>query len=240
MIFAEARISSGTLPATLPHAVLQLADQVGPRAAAFDADGVLWHGDVSEDFTQWMIDQGHFDAKLWPSYEAVNEQDKTAGCLEILKFYRGHSMATLQQQVAEFWASGAPRKWIDAPTAAMRWLVDQGFSVFVVSGTPRVVLEPLTAHLPVPGANILGLDLAVDATGRATGEPMGVPTCGPGKAERLRLVCSDPILMAAGNSVLDIEMLQLSNQVRWVIDPDEQLREHAEQANWLIWSSPHA
>ena len=201
---------------------------------------MLWHGDVSEDFTRWMIEQGHFEADLWPSYEATNERDKTAGCLEILKFYRGHAMATLQQRVAEFWRSGAPRQWIDAPTTAMRWLAEQGFSVFVVSGTPRVVLEPLTAHLPVLSENILGLDLAVDPTGCATGEAKGIPTCGPGKAERLRLACPDPILMAAGNSVLDIEMLQLSNHVHWVIDPDEPLREHANQAGWLIWSTPHA
>jgi len=41
-----------------------LSKRNGPGIAAFDADGVLWSGDVSEDFTAWMIDRGEFDAAL--------------------------------------------------------------------------------------------------------------------------------------------------------------------------------
>ena len=184
-----------------------------------------------------MIDRGHFDAALWAPYETVNQRDKAAGCLEILRFYRGHALADLRRRVAEFWQTARPRSWIEAPTTALRMLVDRGFSVFVVSGTPRVVLDPLTDHLPLREERILALDLAIDDAGRATGQPTGTPTCGSGKAERLRRACPDPILMAAGNSVLDIEMLQLSTQVRWVIDPDEALHAHASRAGWLIWET---
>ena len=57
--------------------------------AAFDVDGVLWHGDVSEDFTRWMMAGGHFDAALWPAYQEAHRVDPARGCLQILSFYVG-------------------------------------------------------------------------------------------------------------------------------------------------------
>ena len=71
----------------VPEALRPLAEVEGPRVAAFDADGVLWYGDVSEDFTRWMIDEGHFAGDLWAGYEATNSADPARGCLAILEFY---------------------------------------------------------------------------------------------------------------------------------------------------------
>ena len=229
----------GTVTAEVPEAMLRLAERAGPRAAAFDADGVLWHGDVSEDFTRWMIDRGHFDGALWPQYEAVNRGDPAAGCLEILRFYRGRTLADLRAHVAEFWRASPPRPWKPAVIATFRWLAERGFAMYVVSGTPRVVLEPLPKHLPVAADHVLALELAFDRDGRATGAAAGIVTCGPGKAERLRAARAAPVLFAAGNSVLDREMLQLSEQVAWAVDPDAGLRAVAAAAGWPIYSTPH-
>jgi phosphoserine phosphatase len=123
--------------------------------------------------------------------------------------------------------------------ATFRWLAEHGFALFVVSGTPRLVLEPLAQHLPVAKGRIVALELGVDRQGRATGGPSGVVTCGTGKAVRLREAWSGPVLLAAGNSVLDIEMLQLSEVWRWVIDPDPQLRALATRSGWPIYDTPH-
>ena len=225
--------------AQVPEAVLRLHDRTGPRAAAFDADGVLWHGDVSEDFTRWMIERGHFDGALWAGYEAINRRDPAAGCVEILRFYRGHALAALRERVAEFWRTAPPRPWKAAVVATFRWLAERGFSMYVVSGTPRVVLEPLTRQLPVAPDHILALELALDGDGRATGAPAGIVTCGPGKAQRLRAAGAAPLLVAAGNSVLDREMLQQSAAVHWVVDPDAGLRAVAAAAGWPIYLTPH-
>jgi HAD superfamily phosphoserine phosphatase-like hydrolase len=235
----RARRYPGAVTASIPEGVLRLADRTGRRAAAFDADGVLWNGDVSEDFTRWMIDRGWFDGALWEHYEAVNRRDPAAGCVEILRFYRGHELSELRARVAEFWRSAAPRRWKATVIATFRWLAGHGFSVFVVSGTPRVVLEPLAQHLPVAHDHIVALELAVDRQGRATGGPSGVVTCGPGKALRLQQAWSGPVLFAAGNSILDIEMLQLSEGWRWAVDPDPQLRALATRSGWPIYDTPH-
>ena len=74
---------------SVPEPLRRLAEVDRPRLAVFDADGVLWHGDVSEDFTRWMIDQGHFDAALWADYAAAEAADPARGCLQMLQFYKG-------------------------------------------------------------------------------------------------------------------------------------------------------
>ncbi len=211
-----------------------LAESEIPRAAAFDADGVLWRGDVSEDFTRWMIDRGHFDAGLWPDYIADNTRDRGHGCLSMLRFYRGLDLPDLDKLVADFWQHGGDRQWIGLITRTIRWLSDAGVSVFVVSGTPRPLLEPLQEHLPIPPAQILGLELEVDEHHRATGRHRGTPTFGPGKAEALRDATDLPVHLAVGNSVIDIEMLGLSTDLCWAVEPDEPLRARAMQAGWTI------
>jgi HAD superfamily phosphoserine phosphatase-like hydrolase len=229
--------------AEVPEAVLRLAERTGssagPRAAAFDADGTLWHGDVSEDFTRWMIARGHFDGALWPRYEEVNRRDGAAGCLEVLRFYRERPLGELRARVAEFWQTTPPRPWKPAVVATFRWLAAHDVTMYVVSGTPRLVLEPLSQHLPVRGEDILALELAFDGRGCATGAHQGIVTCGAGKAERLRAAGAGRLLVAAGNSVLDREMLQLATACPWVIDPDERLRTFAAAAGWPIYDTPH-
>ena len=74
----------------------------------------------------------------------------------------------------------------------------------------------------------------MDPQGRATGRHAGVPTSGAGKAHALRRRTADPVYLAAGNSVLDVEMLQLSDDLCWAIEPDRELRRIAEREGWLI------
>lgn len=215
-----------------------LVELEGPRAAVFDADGVLWRGDVSEDFTRWMIDRGQFDGDLWAGYEADNARDSGVGCLSMLKFYAGIDLGELERQVEEFWRSGGERRWIDLTLESIRWLTESGFSVYVVSGTPRPVLTPLTRILPIPPERILALELDVDEDQRATGCAQGIPTHGAGKVLAIRDATSDPIYLAAGNSHIDIDMLELSIDLRWAIEPDDQLRAVATRENWTIIDDP--
>lgn len=206
--------------------------------AAFDADGVLWHGDVSEDFTRWMIEQGHFDGDLWSRYEEANSADPARGCLAILEFYAGFERVRLTDLVEEFWRTTPERPWIWPVIDTVRWLAGEGYAIYVVSGTPTPVLVPLLDHMPGDvAAEVLALELEFEVRGeseRATGRSSGIPTVAGGKAERLRAVTSDPIALAVGNSVLDIAMLELSDRFRWAVDPDDTLRARAESQAWLI------
>lgn len=219
---------------SIPEALRQLADTGQTGAAAFDADGVLWHGDVSEDFARWMVEEGHFDEALWPRYQEVHARDPARGCFEILSFYVGMSKTDIRNCVERFWQVGPERRWLECTMATLRWVVELGFSVYTVSGTPSLVLEPLPAHLPVEMTGILALEMAFDADGLATGRSTGIPTVGAGKAQRVSAETEAPVLLAVGNSSLDIEMLQLSEHVAWAINPDPILRAAAEREGWLI------
>ena len=198
----------------------------------FDADGVLWHGDVSEDFTLWMIGEGHFDGQLWPVYERCNHEDPAEGATQILNFYRGLSSTELRGHVERFWETGAPRAWVERVRATMVWARQHGFTVFVVSASPAPVLQPLNDLLPVD--RVFGLELEFDEGGCATGRPDGIVTTGTGKAEQVRAESLLPVQLAVGDSCLDVPMMRLSSGVAWAINPDSALREVAEREEWLI------
>jgi phosphoserine phosphatase len=219
---------------SIPEALRQLADTGRTGAALFDADGVLWHGDVSEDFTRWMVEEGHFDEALWPRYQEAHARDPARGCFEILSFYVGMSKTDIRDCVERFWRTGPERRWLECTMATLRWVVEIGFSVYTVSGTPSLVLEPLPTHLPVEMDGILALEIEFDSDGLATGRSTGIPTVGAGKAQRVSAEIKAPVLLAVGNSSLDIEMLQLSERLAWAINPDPALRAAAEREGWLI------
>ena len=215
-----------------------LENHDGPGIAAFDADGVLWRGDVSEDFTAWMIDRDKFDSALWPRYTELNRADPAAACVMILEFYRGMARDQIRDYAQEFWRTAAPRRWNHEAVQAVQWLIERNICVYIVSGSPSVVLADLPEHIPIEPDNILAVELEFDAENRATGNPEGIVTCGPGKAQRLRQASSEPVLVAVGNSILDIEMVELSEDVRWVVEPDSAMRDLAERQGWLITTLP--
>jgi HAD superfamily phosphoserine phosphatase-like hydrolase len=217
----------------VPAPILALEVPPSPWSAAFDADGTLWHGDVSEDFTRWMIEAGHFDRALWPAYASVAARDAAAACFEILRFYRGMPMALVRARVAEFWCSQAGRRtWRLDVLAAVRFLTARGAQVFVVSGTPAPVFGDLANALGIAG--ILALDLETDADDRATGRHRGTATVGDGKATRLRASTSAPCLVAVGNSAIDAPLLRASHKLAWAVAPDAALAADARRHGWLV------
>lgn len=201
--------------------------------AAFDADGTLWSGDVSEDFTRWMIAEGHFDATLWPAYERVAARDSAAACFSILRFYEGLPLSRVRQLVAEFWRSAAGvRAWRLDVLAALRHLTADGAKVFVVSATPTPVFGDLAATLGIAG--VVALELETDTSDCATGRHTGVPTIGEGKVTRLQAATPLPCLVAAGNSALDVPLLAFSRGLAWAVGPDAPLLAAAREHGWLI------
>ena len=218
----------------VPDLVLEMSVPAGPCAAVFDADGVLWRGDVSEDFTRWMIGQGVFDGALWGEYESVNAADPAAGCFDILRFYGGHSCEEVDSMVARFWSEGPSRSWQRSILATLAWAARNRFEIFVVSGTPWPVLRFLQEQRVLPIDRVLALELEIDADGCYTGWPAGTPSVGEGKATRIRGATDSPVHLALGNSSLDLAMLRTSRGIAWAVDPDDSLRAASEKDGWLI------
>jgi phosphoserine phosphatase len=223
--------------------VLARVQRLRPRApgelVAFDADGVLWPGDVGEDFIEWLLAQGVLDAgAAWRDYRARFPANDPQGCLALARFYTGLTVTQLADLVARYWRDAAPS--LDPlTTGALRALHQAGFVVCVVSGTVRALLLPVLERLPV--AHLLALELARDDGGRYSGDHTGIPTFAEGKATALRaLAGARPVRLAVGNSGLDIAMLRLATDLAWAYHPDPALLAEARQRGWAITGVAHA
>ncbi|MFH1811712.1 MAG: HAD family hydrolase [Pseudomonadota bacterium] len=217
----------------IPPMLRTLRPEREGELVAFDADGVLWPGDMGEDFIEWLLDEGALDARAaWADYRGRYPANDPQGCLVLASFYAGMTPSRLRTQVERFWQQRPP-PLDERTTGVMTRLHDAGFEVCVVSGTVRALLLPVLQILPVQ--HLLALELAVDSPGVYTGAAIGTATFGEGKARALRAVAgSRPVRVAVGNSGLDIAMLELASDLAWAYQPDAALRAAAEAHGWTI------
>jgi len=93
----------------------------------------------------------------------------------------------------------------------LRWHVEQGHDVVVVSASPQIYVDIIVEELGITGG--LGTRLAVDARGKLTGSYLGKNCRGTEKMRRLstwiaeRGYESEPIIYAYGNSRGDRRLL---------------------------------
>ncbi len=222
-----------TLPVT---ATASQAVAAAETLAIFDADGTLWTDDVADDFTCWMIDQGHVDGARWKEYMGVYAADPPTGCEFLLTFYTGMSPELLARFVQTWWDHHAHRRWIPEVVEALRWVNEQGYAVWIVSGTPTDFLLPLQRMLPV--ARVVAMDFALDGAGRITGYPAGIPCAGEGKRRKLHtLLDHRAVALAVGNGTLDGPMMALAGQA-WAVYPNPDFAAHSRARGWPILPRP--
>jgi len=147
-------LTAARRPDLVPAFIRDLALPDGPRLAVFDADGVLWQGDIADEFTLAMIEAGHINTgALWPEYQRIFAVDAAAGCRFLLSFYQGHRLDDLRPHVERFWQAG--RRWNRRVIETIHWLVEHEFSIWVCSCSPTAFLQPLARLLPIE--RVLGL-----------------------------------------------------------------------------------
>lgn len=229
-------LSPDRQPALVPEFVTALPQAPPGGLAVFDADGTLWTDDVADDFTCWMIDDGHVDGARWDEYMRVYAADPPTGCEFLLGFYRGLTPATLAGFVQTWWDHYAHRTWIHPVVESLHWVAERGYGVWIVSGTPTDFLLPLKQMLPV--AEVVAMDFALDDQGRITGQPHGIPCAGEGKARKLRsLLDGRPVALGVGNGSLDGPMMALAGQA-WSVYPNPAFAAHSKAQGWPILPRP--
>jgi phosphoserine phosphatase len=223
-------------PALVPDFVMALPRAEGDALAVFDADGTLWTDDVADDFTCWMIDEGHVDPERWKEYMRIYAADPPTGCEFLLTFYTGMTPATLAGFVQTWWDHHAHRRWIPQVVESLHRVADRGYAVWIVSGTPTDFLLPLEQMLPV--AEVVAMDFALDTEGRITGQPAGIPCAGEGKARKLRsLLAGRAVALGVGNGSLDGPMMTLATQA-WSVYPNPDFAAHSRAQGWPILPRP--
>ncbi len=222
-----------------PELVPPFVSGIGPCAgelAIFDADGCMWVNDVADDFTLWMIKEGHVPGRDWRTYQRIYRDDHPAGCRFLLTLYTGLHVDELHARIDEYWLHHANRQWIWPVIESLHDLHDKGYPIWVVSGTPTDFLLPLKRMLPVD--EIVGMDFEFDADARVTGRHSGISCAGPGKAEKVdALRAGRPVKFACGNGSLDGPMMLLA-EVAWAVYPNPEFADFARAHDWPILPRP--
>jgi HAD superfamily phosphoserine phosphatase-like hydrolase len=223
-------------PELVPSFVKSIPLRKDDSLTIFDADGTLWVNDVADDFTQWMIREGHAPGENWPTYMRIYRDDHPAGCRYLLSFFTGMSLAKLHAHLDEYWLHVANRQWIWEVVETLRHLADKGYPVWVVSGTPTDFLLAVQRVLPVE--KVVGMDFELDERGLITGRHAGISCAGEGKAEKLRsLIGRRVIRFSCGNGSLDGPMMEMSQQA-WCVYPNPEFAEYSRARGWPILPRP--
>ncbi len=212
--------------------------------AIFDLDNTLISDDSDYLWGQFLVDQGIVDKDFYEDTNARFYEDYKQGTLDIVEFLH-FSLAPLAKNDPEQlyqWRSQFVEEVIKPIQLkpAIR-LVNKhrfkGDTVMVITATNRFVTEPIV--------KLFGIDLLLATTpefveGRYTGKFNGTPCFQEGKVQLLHewLEQSDESLENSwfySDSHNDLSLLKLvDNPV--AVDPDDKLRNYAEQQDWSIIS----
>lgn len=221
-----------------PKSFIDAVLALDPKVAAFDCDGTLWFGDSGMNFMYWEIEEGLLpsDVTEWlmrryDEYLAgkVSEDDI---CGEMVQIHRGIA----ESKIREFAARFAKLNVAPHIFPEMRTLVDglreRGADIWAVSSTNNWVIEAAVSSLAIPAERALAVRVAIE-NGVAT-DRLGEMTSGPGKARALERVLSRPLDVSFGNSIFDLEMLELARNP-FPVNPNNDLRQIAEHRGWRYY-----
>lgn len=221
-----------------PKSFIDAALALNPKVAAFDCDGTLWFGDSGMNFMYWEIEQGLLpnDVTEWlmPRYDEylagkVSEDDM---CGEMVQVHRGIAESKIREFATRFAKSNvAPHVFPEMRTLIDR-LRERGTEIWAVSSTNNWVIEEAVKDLEIPAERVLAVRVAIE-NGVAT-DRLGEMTSGPGKARALKRVLSCPLDVSFGNSIFDLEMLELARNP-FPVNPNDDLRQIAERRRWRYY-----
>ncbi len=214
------------------------------KLALFDLDNTLLAGDSDHAWGDWLckwgiLDKAHYKAKNDEFYERYQ-----AGTMDV-KEYLNFSLAILGKasikQLHE-WQLQFMRDTIE-PMILKKGeeLLEQhrkeGHKIVIITATNRFITEPIAKRLGVN--NLIATECEIK-DGHYTGRSTGVPCYQEGKVTRLNdwLKQNNADLEGSyfySDSKNDLPLLSLvENPI--AVDPDEELRKHAQTQGWSIIS----
>jgi len=204
-------------------------------ALSFDGDGTLWSGDVGEDFFYGILDSGELSEVAADGIMgAAAEAGVTLGAGAVLtarNIYDAYLAGRFdEERVCEImtWINAG---WTTTRTTAfvtsvisekfasrihpeVRLVIDEarraGHEIFVVSASPRPIVEAAAAIVGIPTTHVLAATAVLEGDRFAARVHRPIPY-GAGKASALRTkLGAVPLLAAFGDNAFDAEMLAMS------------------------------
>lgn len=221
-----------------PSAFVDSVVALSPRVAAFDCDGTLWFGDSGMKFLYWEIEEGLLSTEAtqaimsrYDEYLAKNVSEDQM-CGEMVQIHHGIPEEKIREFAARFAQSNVMPQFFPEMESLVEKLRRAGCDVWAVSSTNNWVIEESVKKVGIPADRVLAVRVAIE-NGVAT-DRLGEITSGPGKARALREVLKAPLDVSFGNSMFDLEMLELARH-QFAVNPNDDLREIAEQRGWPFY-----
>lgn len=220
-----------------------------PLFAAFDADGTLWDTDGGENFFQYQVENQVCDLpnnpmNYYKELKKLNADPRTA-YMWLAQICSGYPI-----QVVRAWADQALSRYSSVPIFRGSFeLIDllhkYHVNIFVITASTTWAIEPMAALLKIPRKNVLGFETEI-ADSIVTLNPIFRSPYKEGKATAFLAASkgAKPFL-CAGNTLGDLELINLSEEFRIVIhgaNPQSELGQkelelvtHAQKKNWSIF-----
>ena len=212
--------------------------------ALFDLDNTLLAGDSDYLWGCFLVEHSIVDGE---SYEAENQRfydQYLAGSLDIHEFLRfqlkplaAHKRAQLEQWREQYLAEKIDPVLLPAARTLLDKHRAQGDDLLIITATNRFITEPIARRY---GINQLLATEPELVDGEYTGNVSGTPCFQTGKVERLQdwlqqhqRSLDDSWFYSDSHN--DLPLLQaVTHPV--AVDPDEQLKHHAQAQGWPIIS----
>jgi len=221
-----------------PEAFIDSVLALNPDVAAFDCDGTLWLDDSGMKFMYWEIEEGlipsDISKKILRRYDEylagrVSEDDM---CGEMVQIHEGIEEKKIREFAARFAQANVVPHIFPEMRTLVRRLKERGTDIWAVSSTNNWVIEEAVKSLRIGPHRVLAVRVEIDK-GKATAR-LGEMISGPGKARALERVLSRPLNVSFGNSIFDLEMLELARNP-FPVNPNDDLRQIAERRGWRFY-----
>ena len=221
-----------------PEAFIDFVCALNPRIAAFDCDGTLWFGDSGMKFFYWEIEEGlipqDVTQKIMRRYDEylaghVSEDEM---CGEMVQIHRGIEEKKVREFAARFAQSNVMPHFFPEMERLVERLRSDGCDIWAVSSTNNWVIEEAVKKVDIPADRVIAVRVAIE-NGIAT-DRLGEITSGAGKARALKQALSAPLDVSFGNSIFDLEMLELARDP-FAVNPNDDLQQIAEQRRWRFY-----
>lgn len=232
-------------------------------AVAFDGDGTLWSGDVGEDFFHATIRRCDYRDEASDELARVAREhglpSDGPGVVVAGVLYDAYLAGRFpEERVCEMMAWGVAGWTVDEARAfaesildrtkiesrlhleavgALRWAREEGLEVFLVSASPRAIVEAAAARLGVDADHVLAATPAVEG-GVVRARAVRPIPYGAGKVDNLRPKLGGRVLAAAfGDNAFDVPMLGAS-RVPVAVRPKQRLLDRAADVPGLVALEP--
>jgi phosphatidylglycerophosphatase C len=248
-------LAAEAVVARIAEARLDLAVQTRGAALAFDGDGTLWSGDIGDDFFHRAVEVGRFLPPAVDAMRAVGHAaglDDIGGghdagvaiARSLFQGYLDHKVAEdVICEVIAWICAGWREEEVSALArdvvvrgglasrlhrevcSAVEWARGAGLEAFLVSASPRPVVEAASAALGFDRDHVIATT-ARFSEGVMLPEVVRPIPYGPGKASLLEERLAGRVLLAAfGDNIFDVPMLEAA-RVAVIVEPKPRLLAH--------------